>query len=150
VYTLSDADKSYLRNTFNLDPDPLLTAMNAQTIYASDRNARNYAEHYVEPSGQIRRPVLTLHTTGDALAIPNNESAYRAIIAECGNDDLLVQQFTSGNGTANTHCTFTSKQDLAAIDAMMSWLDTGEQPGPSFFPTTLGFLPGFVPGPWPW
>lgn len=150
MYTLSDADKSYLRNTYNLDPDPLLAAMNAQATYASDRNARNYAEHYVDPTGRIRRPVLTVHTTGDPLAIPNNESAYLDVVTQEGNCGLLEQQFTAGNGIANAHCTFTSAQEIAAIDAMMNWLDTGDRPDPSFFPTAKGFLSGYVPGPWPW
>lgn len=149
VYTLSDADKSYLLTQFGLDAEPLLAAMNAQTIYASDRNARNYAEHYYNPTGRIRRPVITLHTTGDAAVIPNNESAYRTTVEQQGNGELLMQQFSIGNGVANTHCTFTSAQYLAGIDAMMYWLDTGNRPDPSVF-FTLGFDPSFVPQPWPW
>jgi len=71
-----------------------------------------------------------------------------------GNGDLLIQQFTAGyrtaSGTAvNGHCTFTSAQNIAGIDAMVSWLDTGNRPE-ELFPATLGFLPGYVPPPWPW
>ncbi|HEX9120037.1 MAG TPA: hypothetical protein VF840_05820 [Terriglobales bacterium] len=151
VYTLSDSDKLYLLNKFGADAEPLLAEMNAKTIYASDRNARNYAEHYLNPSGRITRPVLTLHTTGDAAVIPNNESAYRTAVEQQGNGELLMQQFSIGNGVANTHCTFTSAQYLAGIDAMMYWLDTGTRPDPSvFFPRALGFDPNFVPQPWPW
>jgi pimeloyl-ACP methyl ester carboxylesterase len=149
VYTLSNEDRLYLLNQFGLDADPLLAAMNAQAIYISDRNARNYAEHYVNPTGRITRPVFTLHTTGDALATPNNESAYRATVEQQGNGDLLMQQFTSGNGVLNTHCTFSPAQEIAGIDAMMYWLETGNRPGASFF-TAPGFVPGFVPEPWPW
>ena len=148
-YTLSDADKAYLLDQFGLDAEPLLAAMNAQTIYVSDRNARHYAEHYYNPSGRIKRPVLTLHTTGDAAVIPNNESAYRTAVRQHGNRKLLVQQFSTGNGVVNTHCTFTPAQILAGIDAMMYWLDTQNRPGPSWF-TAPGFVPGFVPEPWPW
>jgi pimeloyl-ACP methyl ester carboxylesterase len=151
VYSLSDEEKSYLRNQFGKDPEPLLAAMNANAIYASDRNARNYAEHYFNPSGRITRPVLTLHTTGDAAVIPNNESAYRTAVEQQGNGDLLMQQFSTGNGVANTHCTFTSAQYLASIDAMMHWLDTGSHPDPSvFFPPQIGFDPTYTPPPWPW
>lgn len=151
VYTLSNEDKLYLLNQFGADAEPLLAAMNTQTIYASDRNARNYAAHYFNPSGRITRPVLTLHTTGDAAVIPNNESAYRTAVEQQGNGELLMQQFSIGNGVANTHCTFTSAQYLAGIDAMISWLDTRNRPDPSvFFPPALGFDPTFVPPPWPW
>jgi len=146
VYTLTDAEKSYLTG-LGVNVEELLAQMNAMTIFTSDHNARNYAEHYVNPSGRINRPVLTLHTTGDALATPNHESAYRAVVEKQGNLDLLLQQFT--NGVA--HCTFTSEQEIAGINAMMDWLDTGNRPDPSiFFPPGLGFDPDFAPEPWPW
>ncbi len=153
VYTLSDDDKAYLGG-LGVNADALLAEMNAMTNITSARNARNYAAHYFEPSGDIRRPVLTVHTTGDGLAPVFHESAYRAIVAQRGNSDLLMQQFTAGSRTAggtvvNGHCTFTSAQNQAGIDAMVSWLDTGIRPE-TFFPATLGFLPGFVPPPWPW
>ena len=145
-YTLTDAEKAYL-DGLDVNAVELLAEMNAETIYASDRNARNYAEHYVDPSGRIRRPVLTLHTKGDALATPNNEGAYRDTIVQQGNSDLLMQQFT--NGVA--HCSFTTDQDIAGIDAMMDWLDTGIRPDPSvFFTPALGFVPGYVLESWPW
>jgi len=150
VYTLTGPEKVYLA-ALGVNVDALLAEMNAKTIFAADPNARNYAEHYVNPSGRITRPVLTLHTTGDAAAIPNNESAYRIAVEQQGNGELLMQQFSIGNGVANTHCTFTSAQYLAGIDAMMYWLDTGNRPDPSsFFTPELGFDPSFVPPPWPW
>ncbi len=152
-YTLSEEDKAYL-GTLGVNADALLAEMNEMTYITADHNARNYAAHYFEPSGDIRRPVLTVHTTGDALAPPNHESAYCATVGQVGNGDLLMQQFTAGyrtpSGTSvNGHCTFTSAQNVAGIDAMVSWLDTGNRPE-TFVPATLGFLPGFVPPPWPW
>jgi len=152
-YTLSDNDKAYLAG-LGVNADALLAEMNAMTSITSDRNARNYAAHYFDPSGDIRRPVLTVHTTGDALAPPNHESAYCTTVAQAGNGDLLMQQFTAGyrtpSGTiVNGHCTFTSAQNVAGIDAMVSWLDTGNRPG-AFFPASLGFLPGYVPPSWLW
>jgi len=150
VYTLSDADKLYLSG-LGVNADALLAQMNAMTTFTSDRNARNYAAHYVNPSGGINRPVLTLYTTGDALATPTNASAYCATVEKQGNSDLLMQQFSAGNGVANGHCTVSSAQVIASIDAMIYWLDTGNRPDPLvFFPPALGFVPGFVPPPWPW
>ncbi len=158
VYTLNDEDRLYLQAKFGVSSETLnsmLGAMNAQTIYASDRKARNYAEHYFNPTGRITRPVLTLHTTGDAAAIPNNESAYRTAVEKQGKGDLLMQQFTTGitiNGERmNTHCTFSPDQYFAGIDAMMNWLNTGVRPNPSeFFKEAIGFNPNYVPEPWPW
>jgi len=146
VYTLTVEDKLELAG-MGIDADALLERMNAMTIFTADPNARNYVEHYVNPSGRINRPVLTLHTTGDALATPNNESAYRATVEEQGNGGLLMQQFVSGGA----HCTFTSEQNIAAIDAMKYWLDTRNHPDPLiFFNPALGFDLSYVPLPWPW
>ncbi len=145
-YELSADDKLYLWTEFGINANPLLAQMNLPANkYAADRNARNYVEHYVNPSGRITRPVITMHTSGDALAIPSHEDAYRKQVEARGNLDLLVQQYASGIA----HCAFTPDQDLAAIDAMMYWLDTGIRPDQSFF-TSPGFLPNFVPEPWPW
>jgi len=145
-YALTGEEKAYLTGMC-VDADALLAEMNASAIFASDRNARNYLRHYFDPSGRITRPVLTLHTKGDALATPNHESAYRDTVELQGNGELLMQQFT--NGAA--HCTFTPEQEIAGIDAMMEWLDAGSRPDPSvFFTPALGFDPSFVPEPWPW
>jgi pimeloyl-ACP methyl ester carboxylesterase len=154
MYTLSPGEILYLKGLRG-DPESLLAAMNAQAIYTSDPNARNYAAHYFNPTGRITRPVLTLHTTHDAAVIPNNESAYYAAVKDQGDLELLMQQFTTGvstpNGVLNTHVTFSPAQYFAAIDAMMYWLDTGNRPDPAvFFPTSLGFDPGYVPPEWPW
>lgn len=146
VYTLTDDDKSALA-ALGVDWETLLTQMNEMTTVASGPNARNFVEHFVNPSGRIRRPVLTVHTEGDWLATPNHEGAYRATVEQHDNGDLLMQQFVPGGA----HCTFTPEQVIAGIDAMMYWLDTGTRPDPSvFFPKSLGFDPDYVPGPWPW
>jgi len=146
VYTLTAPEKVYLAS-LGVDANALLEQMNAMTTFTSDPNARNYVEHYVNPSGRITRPVLTLHTEGDAQVIPNHESAYRATVEQQGHGDLLMQQFVPGGA----HCTFTSAQVIAGIDAMIYWLDTGTRPDPaSFFTPELGFDPNFVPPPWPW
>jgi pimeloyl-ACP methyl ester carboxylesterase len=146
TYTLTDQEKGYLVG-LGVDVNSLLQQMNSATEFTSDHNARNYVEHYFDPSGRIKVPILTLHTIGDPLAIPNNESAYRETVEEQGNADLLMQQFTDGKG----HCTFTTQQDIAGINAMVHWLETGTRPDPSdFFLETLGFKPNYFPGPWPW
>jgi hypothetical protein len=63
VYTLDADDKAYLGG-LGVNADALLAEMNEMTNITADHNARNYAAHYFDPSGDIRRPVLTVHTTG--------------------------------------------------------------------------------------
>jgi pimeloyl-ACP methyl ester carboxylesterase len=147
VYTLTAEDKSAL-TALGVNYSTLLEQMNAPiNKFTADHNARNYVEHYVNPSGRIMRPVLTLHTEGDWLATPNHEGAYRTAVELQGDSDLLMQQSVPGEA----HCTFTSAPELKGIDAMMYWLDTGTRPDPSvFFTSALGFHPGWVPPEWPW
>ncbi len=146
TYSLSLADQTYL-TALGVDWSALLAQMNEMTVFSSDRNARNFVEHYVNPTGRITRPVLTVHTEGDFLATPQHEGAYFAAVEDQGKEYLLMQQFVKGGG----HCAFTSAQIFAGIDAMMYWLDTGSRPDPAvFFPTTLGFDLTYVPESWPW
>ena len=146
TYTLTDQDHLELA-AMGVDSHALLAEMNARTDIASLRNARNYVERYVDPDGRLDRPVLVLHTEGDALATPHNEGAYRDTVERQGRGELLMQAFVAGGA----HCTFTPDQEIAAIAAMMSWLDTRTRPDPSsFFPAALGFDPVFIPPSWPW
>ena len=145
-YTLTDQDQLDLA-AMGVDGYALLSAMNARTDFAFCRNARNYVEHYVDPDGRIARPVLTLHTEGDALATPHNEGAYRDTVERQGQGDLLMQAFVPGGA----HCTLTPDQEMAADhrdDALARYRDPPRAVG--LLPAGLGFDSGFVPPSWPW
>jgi hypothetical protein len=143
TYTLTAAEKAYLA-ALGVNADALLAAMNAER-YAADTSARNYAEHSADYSGKLKGPMLTLHTQVDTLVPPSHESAYAATVAAAGRSSDLVQAFTSGQG----HCNFTGPQLLTAVAALDQWVKTGTRPTAASFPAALGFLPGFVPPPWP-
>jgi hypothetical protein len=144
LYTLSPADKVYLA-LLGVNAEPLLAAMNAKRTIAAQPGPRNYIRQWADYSGRITQPVLTLHTRTDALVPAAHESAYAATVAGAGRSDLLVQAFTDGNG----HCNFTGPQLLTALAALDGWVASGIAPGAAAFPAALGFLPGFVPPPWP-
>ena len=136
-YKLTDQQKADIK-ALNpaADPDSWLLQMNEAKKIAAATNARLYVEHYVVPSGVIKRPVLTMHTEGDPIAIPNHEAVYLKTVIDQGNGALLLQAFTTGPA----HCSFTPAQEIAALDAMMSWLDSGQRPDPS---VVFGPVPGF-------
>ena len=144
VYALSPVDKAYLA-AFGVNADVLLAQMNAGRTIAADTSARNYAEHWADYSGKIKKPLLTMHTQTDALVPPSHESAYAATVAAAGRSDRLAQTFTNGNG----HCNFTGPQLVTALNALNSWVATGAKPTAASFPAALGFLPGFTPPAWP-
>jgi len=147
VYTLSDADKGYLMALgFRADRlESVLNAMNAGTTVTTARPQRHYLAEYFDPSGDFRRPVISLHESNDGFIGVYHESVLRDTVRAAGKDAMLVQAFTGGNW----HCGFTGQQILSAIDAMNYWLDEGMTPGPEYFPENLGFLPGYVPPDWP-
>ena len=144
TYSLSTADKGYLA-LFGVNADALLATMNAGRTVSAPASARKYLERNAEYKGNIKRPVLTLHTQTDALVPPSHESAYAATVAGAGRSDLLVQAFTNGND----HCAFTGSQLVTALGALDNWVATGTAPTQAAFPAALGFLPGHTPPAWP-
>ena len=141
---MTDPQKAYLAG-LGVDAASLLAAMNARRNIVADPSARNYLEHNADYSGRIQHPVLTIHTVIDSLVPVSSEHAYAETVARAGRSDQLVQTYTSGIG----HCNFTGPQLFTAVAAMDAWLQTGIKPTAASFPAALGFVPGFVPPPFP-
>ena len=70
-------------------------------------------------------PVLTLHTKGDGLVVVEDESAYKDVVDEEHDGELLRQLFVHRAG----HCEFTPAETVVAFQALISRLDTGKWPG---------------------
>jgi hypothetical protein len=71
------------------------------------------------------KPVLTMHTTGDGLVVNTDEQAYRSIVNKAGNGSLLREVFVHRAG----HCTFTPAETIAALEALISRINTGHWAG---------------------
>jgi hypothetical protein len=78
-------------------------------------------------NGDISVPVLTVHTTGDGLVVPENEQAYRAVVDRDGRGALLRQLFVARAG----HCAFTPAETITAIQTLQNRLSTGRWHIPS-------------------
>ena len=146
-YTLTAQERAYLNalGLTNAAINALLAQMNARTNITAEPGPRNYVEHYADYSGKIKRPVLTMHTVIDPLVVVSQESAYAETVAAAGRSAQLFQTYTNGNG----HCAFTGPQLLTAVAAINGWVTTGTPPTAANFPAALGFLPNFVPPPFP-
>jgi pimeloyl-ACP methyl ester carboxylesterase len=92
---------------------------------AADPVAVNYFTQNIALDGEIRVPVLTVHTVGDDIVNVQNEQAYAAIVHKVGHDSLLRETFVQRAG----HCQFTSAETIAALQALLGRLDTGEWKG---------------------
>jgi pimeloyl-ACP methyl ester carboxylesterase len=124
--------------------DDMLAHMNEHTNIRADSAARRHLAQWGSASGQLRKPVLTMHHPFDGLAYVTNESYYGGLVEAAGAEFLLMQTYVKG---AAGHCNFTPAQYIDTLNAMNSWLDTGERPNASFFPA-VRFDLMFTPGPW--
>jgi pimeloyl-ACP methyl ester carboxylesterase len=145
VYTLTDGDKAYLAS-LGVDANELLAWMNTRTNIAARRSAREHLEHYGSPTGDLARPVVSMHKIFDGDVRVSHEAVYRDLVAARGNSEKLVQAYVNAAG----HCSFSTEQYLSTVAAIQHWLDTGVRPDASFFQASLGFDNSFVPPPWPY
>ena len=104
----------------NLTSD--LRKLNAGRRIAADPGAVSYLRRNINLNGGLAVPVLTLHTTGDGLVIPQNETAYASAVKFAGKQDLLRQLFVHRAG----HCAFTAAETIAAIVMIVNRLDLGK------------------------
>ena len=92
-----------------------------------------YLAHNISFNGRISVPVLSLHTTGDGLVVPENEEAYAAVVRKAGNTRLLRQEFISRAG----HCAFTPAETIAAVQVLLNRISTGRWHTASLRPASL-------------
>ena len=104
-----------------LDLDADLKTLNDAVRISADPEAVRYLEQNIIFDGRIHFPVLTLHTKGDGLVVVQNESAYKKVVDEEGNDAFLRRTFVDRAG----HCAFTPAETIAAVNTLINRLDTG-------------------------
>jgi pimeloyl-ACP methyl ester carboxylesterase len=98
-----------------------LATLNHAHRISADPAAVRYLTDNVAYNGSISVPVLTVHTTGDGLVVPENEQAYRSAVDRAGNGNLLRQLFVSRAG----HCAFTPAETVTAMQVLLNRLTTG-------------------------
>jgi hypothetical protein len=126
---LAEVKALYQAAGLSLDQD-LRTLDNAPRISAKP-SAVAYLARNIAYNGEISVPVLTVHTTGDGLVVPENEQAYRSVVDRDGRGYLLRQLFVARAG----HCAFTPAEEITAIGVLLNRLSTGRWNVPD--PATL-------------
>ena len=104
----------------------LLTLNGSPRVKASP-NAEAYLIKNIAFNGNISVPVLTMHTTGDGLVVPENEQAYRSAVDRAGHGNLLRQVFVHRAG----HCAFTPAETVTAVQTLENRLSAGHWNLPS-------------------
>ena len=116
-----------------LDLKKDLRALNDGAHIKPDAAAAAYLKSNISFDGEISIPVLSVHTTGDGLVVPSNESAYAAVVNSSGKADLLRQVFVHRAG----HCAFSPGEIIAALQVLLKRLDTGVWDDAALQPSAL-------------
>ena len=94
--------------------------------YTATADAQAWTEHYGEPSGDLRIPVLTLHNTRDPVVPLFHEQLLADAVHARGRDAFLLQRQKNSYG----HSAFTTAELLAGFLDLVHWVDTGVKPAP--------------------
>jgi pimeloyl-ACP methyl ester carboxylesterase len=109
----------YHKAGLSLDAD--LATLAAAPRISADSAARHYLAQNITYTGKLTVPVLTMHTTGDGLVVPENEQAYNADVARAGDSALLQQVFVGRAG----HCAFTPAENITTLRTLVNRVNTG-------------------------
>jgi pimeloyl-ACP methyl ester carboxylesterase len=110
-----------------------LRTLNRAARISADPKAVAYLARNISFNGRISIPVLTMHTTGDGLVVPENEQAYAKVVRRAGNSRLLRQIFVSRAG----HCAFTPAETISAVQVLLSRVSTGKWNRQALRPASL-------------
>ena len=122
---LSEVKALYQAAGLSLGHD--VQTLNSSPRISADPKATAYLARNISFNGDIDVPVLTMHTTGDGLVVPENEQAYRQVVDRAGHGDLLRQIFVNRAG----HCAFTPAETITAVQTLENRMSTGQWHVPS-------------------
>jgi hypothetical protein len=107
-----------------LSADTLNARARRKTFDAEIRNPMGPYEEIVPFDGQLARPLLTMHGTGDLFVPVFLEQALKRAVAASGKESLLAQRLYRIGG----HCGFTEREMVKAFDDLATWVHEGARP----------------------
>ncbi|MCR2786126.1 hypothetical protein, partial [Microbacterium sp. zg.B96] len=114
------AEALYSEAGLDLSAD-LATLAGAERISA-DVGAVEWARTSGVYDGTLEMPVLSVFTDTDPRAALSELRAYEETVAAAGSSEMLRQVVVDRSG----HCSFTAAEFVAALDALMERIETGE------------------------
>lgn len=112
---------SSLYRTAGLDLFGDLRALNDTADVAADPTALGWTTQNLTLTGRLSMPVLTLHTTDDALVPVQHEEEYAEDASQAGSRGLLAQAYTRQVG----HCAFSTAELVAGIETIRQRVEKG-------------------------
>ena len=116
--------------TYTIDGDAAgTTALNASVLPVTptadaNRLRRDGLRWIPVINGEIKIPVVSIHTLGDLFVPFSMQQVYQKRVAAKGNSAWLVQRAIRGA----SHCDFTVAEQVEAFDAMIKWERDGVKP----------------------
>ncbi len=105
--------------------------------YAADPKALAYVAEFGSPTGQLKRPLLALHTLYDPLVPASTAGYYDELTRRLGVGERFVQQYVDRDG----HCNLTPDQVGEAFDELARWAEDGVRPEPGRLPSVTDQRP---------
>jgi pimeloyl-ACP methyl ester carboxylesterase len=101
-------------------PDDIVVNNKAERLPATTNPDIIFKKY--DRTGNITKPVLTMHTIYDQLIPPTyGVNNFENMVHQKGKDQNFTVKYTNGQG----HCNFTETQTLKAFDELRDWLKTG-------------------------
>lgn len=94
---------------------------------AADRDAVAFMYRYGVPTGRTPVPVLTLHSTGDGGAVPDQERWYARQVQRSGDPRRLRQLYIE----RGMHCSFSAAEEIVALRTLFARIESGRWPDTS-------------------
>lgn len=92
--------------------------------FAATPGAENYFEHHYTPTGDLRFPVMMLHTVRDPIAPFSQQGDYAVRVADAGASAWLTQRSIASYG----HCNINKAETMSAFEALVNWVNGGGKP----------------------
>ncbi len=86
--------------------------------------AGTYVARYYEPTGNLKIPVLRMHTTRDPSVPYRHETVFAQKVLDAGASAMLRTRPINRFG----HCTFNTNEMVGALQDLATWSQTGIAP----------------------
>jgi pimeloyl-ACP methyl ester carboxylesterase len=116
--------KYSIDESLGLTADHLNTAARRKAPDMTVRGPMGPFDELVPFDGQIQRPLLTMHGTGDLYVPIHLERALKRAVTNAKRDDLLVQRIYRIAG----HCGFNAAEQARSFDDLVAWVRNGVKP----------------------
>jgi pimeloyl-ACP methyl ester carboxylesterase len=109
-----------------LDLDRDLARLAVAPRIAADPEAAAFMDRYV-PTGRNAAPIVTLHSTGDGGAVPDQERWLAEQIHRNGDPRDLRQLYVE----RGQHCSYSAAEEITALRTLFARIDSGRWPDTS-------------------